>query len=137
MFYQYVTSFNTFFIDERELKVLQDYEKLHRIYWGIISDKKLLYKPIIRSIKTSEEIIRNDCFACAYAFNLWSGIMGEPLCSYCPIKQYRYKSKPICPCCREGLYNKWTKSYDPEIAKQISELEFTEPKHNRRYKNEN
>lgn len=133
MFYKYVHDYDNcsaFFIREEELRTIKDYEELHKIYWGIIADKKLCYKPIIRSIILSESIIRNNCFACAYALMLRKYIVGRTFCSCCPIKQYRQTLSPpddICPCCNRGPYLEWEQTNKPEIARQISELKFTEP----------
>lgn len=130
MFYKYDDNIYAFFYKHEELKTIQDYEELHRIYWGLIANKKLIQKPIIRDYNTNA-VVQCNCFACAYVRNLIHtlGLYGSSSCKYCPIEQYR-KAVPLdgrCPCCERGLFLEWTYYGDSELAKQISELKFTEP----------
>lgn len=131
MFYKYDDSIYSFFYKQKELKTIQDYNELHRIYWGLISDRELLQKPIIRSYD-SNDIIQNNCFACAYAVKVARtlGVIERCcICRYCPIQQYRKAVSvlEVCPCCDGGPYLEWQRTNIPEFAKQISELKFTEP----------
>lgn len=128
-----------FMIDPDELKTIEDYETLHREYWRLIADEKLNYKPMIRNIDKQDcnIDITNTCFACEYAYKHFMKQYNKDcdrfyLCMHCPIKIYKIKALHIGfgnHCCNEpnGLYGKWIIHHDPEIAKQISELKFTEP----------
>lgn len=87
-------------------------KRIHQLIWNyVIEHGKKPFTPYV-----------NDCVLCVYAQNTIPHRVHyiETLCRFCPAS---WTENIACPY-DESLFNRWNKTRDPELAKQIRDIPF-------------